>query len=323
MKMKNFRKGKAGFTLVECLVAIVVFTIMAMAVALLLNNAVNLHRRNMHESRSMKAQRQALVRAGENSIDPSIVTPPLEFQFEDSSGNPIVDASFNFSTFTANDDAVEDRNGDGIGGLEIHRREVTGMGPPRGGSSPAILASVRVAQGIRDINIYVHGMEDSNPLGFSALTRMNSRADSSEEDFVIYRVNAGGPLISDSTPTVPDDSFAGAFVMTITDPRSPEAIAEAVANGTNEVEIILPAWLLGTDAGSEVLGILHNGGHNIVFYSGGPVSTDNGRIILRGSGSLGGVYHLAVVMNQPINIFPWFNLRLCSGQSDCVCTNCN
>jgi prepilin-type N-terminal cleavage/methylation domain-containing protein len=55
-------KAKRGFTIVECLVAIVVFAIMAMIIAVLLDSSIKIHRRNMSETRSLREQRRDLVR---------------------------------------------------------------------------------------------------------------------------------------------------------------------------------------------------------------------------------------------------------------------
>ena len=58
---------KTGFALVECVVAIAVFTIMAMIIAMLLNAAIVTHNKNVQEVRSIRNQKHDIV-AG--NVDP-------------------------------------------------------------------------------------------------------------------------------------------------------------------------------------------------------------------------------------------------------------
>jgi prepilin-type N-terminal cleavage/methylation domain-containing protein len=59
-KIREF-KFKRGFTLVECLIAIMVFSIMSGIIVMLLNAAITNHRRNMADARSLREQRDALM----------------------------------------------------------------------------------------------------------------------------------------------------------------------------------------------------------------------------------------------------------------------
>jgi prepilin-type N-terminal cleavage/methylation domain-containing protein len=61
--MKNLCriKTKFGFTLVECVVAIGVFAIMSLMIAVMLSASLHNHRRNMEDTRGLKEQRDAFM----------------------------------------------------------------------------------------------------------------------------------------------------------------------------------------------------------------------------------------------------------------------
>ncbi|MCL2070616.1 MAG: hypothetical protein FWH07_00065 [Oscillospiraceae bacterium] len=89
MKKLNSKKG---FALVECVVAIGVFTIMSLIVAMLLNAAITTHRSNISETRSLRAQRNDFMEgvAGGNMLDRGDATKPsIEFSFDDGAGGTI------------------------------------------------------------------------------------------------------------------------------------------------------------------------------------------------------------------------------------------
>ncbi|MCL1881908.1 MAG: prepilin-type N-terminal cleavage/methylation domain-containing protein [Oscillospiraceae bacterium] len=74
MKYLQKLKSKKGFTLVECVIAIAVFSIMAALITMLLQAALSTHRDNMSETRSLRQQRRALnsgiiVEDGENPAE--------------------------------------------------------------------------------------------------------------------------------------------------------------------------------------------------------------------------------------------------------------
>jgi prepilin-type N-terminal cleavage/methylation domain-containing protein len=90
-------KGKKGFTLVECLVAITIFAIMAMMVAVLLDFSIRTHRDNMSRTRSLREQRSEIVAAGAGAA--TLVgrgdTVDFEIDFINSSGGQFtVDFTF-------------------------------------------------------------------------------------------------------------------------------------------------------------------------------------------------------------------------------------
>ncbi|MCL1832250.1 MAG: prepilin-type N-terminal cleavage/methylation domain-containing protein [Oscillospiraceae bacterium] len=62
MKFLQRCKIKSGFSLVECVIAIAVFSIMSMIVATMLNASITTHLNNMSETRSLRGQRHELAR---------------------------------------------------------------------------------------------------------------------------------------------------------------------------------------------------------------------------------------------------------------------
>lgn len=88
--MRNIR-NKRGFALVECVIAIAVFTIMAMMIAMLVNMAIRTHQDNIRETRLLREQRDDFVE--ENLLDRGIngdlilefngVPNPVKYEFDD------------------------------------------------------------------------------------------------------------------------------------------------------------------------------------------------------------------------------------------------
>jgi prepilin-type N-terminal cleavage/methylation domain-containing protein len=67
MKIFYKLKAKSGFTLIECLVAIMVFAVLSAIVVMLLNASIVTHRDNLSETRSLREQRRIL--SSSNAVD--------------------------------------------------------------------------------------------------------------------------------------------------------------------------------------------------------------------------------------------------------------
>ncbi|MCL1788896.1 MAG: hypothetical protein FWG33_00900 [Oscillospiraceae bacterium] len=79
--MKNRIKSRAGFALVECVVAIGVFTIMALIVAMILSASVDTHRKNVEQNRSLKNQKDDFSTGGTNDRNGTADKRKLEIDF--------------------------------------------------------------------------------------------------------------------------------------------------------------------------------------------------------------------------------------------------
>ncbi|MCL2036491.1 MAG: prepilin-type N-terminal cleavage/methylation domain-containing protein, partial [Oscillospiraceae bacterium] len=117
-KMKGLKslKSKAGFSLVECLVAILVFTIMSLIVATILNAAITSHRSNMEETRSLKNQREALREGDVVAREAVGAFAPVQFNFEApgvAGALPMPNVEYHFRN------EVSEIDGDRVDGLEV------------------------------------------------------------------------------------------------------------------------------------------------------------------------------------------------------------
>ncbi|MDR0222494.1 MAG: prepilin-type N-terminal cleavage/methylation domain-containing protein [Oscillospiraceae bacterium] len=110
-------KSKSGFTLVECLVAILVFAIMSLLVATILTSSMTAHRENMSETRSLRSQRRELLQGNDVARDAAAAERVFDF------GSGIT-ATYDFNAVIADSDPdfVARR------GLELTRFNVDSVG---------------------------------------------------------------------------------------------------------------------------------------------------------------------------------------------------
>jgi prepilin-type N-terminal cleavage/methylation domain-containing protein len=159
MRSTHRLKGKSGFSLIECIIAIAVFSILALFVAMLLNNAMHGHRDNLSETRSLRAQRRALAGNDADAVVTRAVSPgSVPFQF--SAGVGQVDYVLNANV--VNEVVIVDSGAQGrglelnslvpvahgrsrrlvINPIEVHFTGVTGIDL---GSAPDSISSVNMS----------------------------------------------------------------------------------------------------------------------------------------------------------------------------------
>ncbi|MCL2634572.1 MAG: type II secretion system GspH family protein [Oscillospiraceae bacterium] len=126
IKMRN----KKGFTLVECVIAILVFSIMALIVATLLMASINYNEQNKETSRSMITQRERLGTGSQTSLS--------------SGGSITLTFSDGEEAIFVIDKIVSDEDADHTNHLEIsnmdgHHGDVRFSGPTGGGGDGPLL----------------------------------------------------------------------------------------------------------------------------------------------------------------------------------------
>jgi prepilin-type N-terminal cleavage/methylation domain-containing protein len=109
--MKNIKRlnKKKGFTLVECVIAIAVFSILSMIIASLLNAALTAHKNNLHDTRSLREQRRLLsAAASDNATEARALNSAqsVRFNFGD------IEVTYNLSAIVA-------RAGSAAPGLDV------------------------------------------------------------------------------------------------------------------------------------------------------------------------------------------------------------
>jgi len=110
--LKKLRKN-SGFTLVECLISIVVFAIMALIVMTLLSASLRIHEKNRANTRSLVVQRDGLAKGNTTDGASSL----LNITFSD--GTNTINAQFNVKRVTADSGASDYANDDEQRGLEL------------------------------------------------------------------------------------------------------------------------------------------------------------------------------------------------------------
>ncbi|MCL1902898.1 MAG: prepilin-type N-terminal cleavage/methylation domain-containing protein [Oscillospiraceae bacterium] len=75
-------KSKSGFALVECIIAIAVFTIMSLMIAMLINASIQTHRSNIEENRSIKSQKKDISRSGTNVVNRATSGEMIVIEFD-------------------------------------------------------------------------------------------------------------------------------------------------------------------------------------------------------------------------------------------------
>jgi len=152
MKRIQKLKAKSGFTLVECVIAIMVFSILAAVVVTLLNAAITTHISNMSETRSLRAQRTLISRGdGEkrnHGSDPTLpfaftCVPPLPAGHSAADCNSCKTAtiSYELAAGVANQDEVFSQAEVGRIGLELTEFTTEDPNTPRATNTPAFTIS--------------------------------------------------------------------------------------------------------------------------------------------------------------------------------------
>lgn len=107
--MKKKLSSKRGFTLVECLVAIVIFSIMSLMVSMIYSMSIQQYKNSRQIDTDLSAQEEEIVLAEKytsGSITPESGSQ-LEFGFKNLSGDVVNDRKFNYEAKKA-DNAVTD-----------------------------------------------------------------------------------------------------------------------------------------------------------------------------------------------------------------------
>lgn len=102
-RLENLKNlgNKSGFTLVECVIAIAVFSILAMLVASLLQGALTAHSNNLHDTRSLREQRRLLTQ-GHTENRANNAASPISFNFGG------VNITYGMTAIVADENAIDD-----------------------------------------------------------------------------------------------------------------------------------------------------------------------------------------------------------------------
>lgn len=141
--MKKLLSKKNGFTLVEILVAFVIFAIMSAMVMSVVRLAVQERSANNEFARELSHQEEDLIRKDKifeyDSTDTELPTGTMSFDFKNEDGDPSGTASFGYQARSADDSAANVYEGLNyfIGDVEYTDKPVEDEDNPMGGASQA------------------------------------------------------------------------------------------------------------------------------------------------------------------------------------------